>query len=295
MTCANRSFFVIYRFHYFISILFMNSHIHLLVQVAEQPEKDLLIATLSQIGFEGFEETETALHAYISEEYYNEKEMQNLLDGRSLIYSTSVMQMQNWNALWESNFEPITIGDFCYIRADFHSENKNVQHEVVITPKMSFGTGHHATTYMMIQEMSHMDFKNKSVADFGTGTGILAIMAEKLGGSKIWAIDNDDFSIENANENIERNNCSAVTIEKASAFAPSTTFDIILANINKNVILDNMENLINGLKPGAQLLMSGLLKQDEQDILIACSQHNINHIKTVERDKWIAILFRHTS
>ncbi len=269
------------------------SYVHLIVHTTEQFEKDMLVARLSELDFDGFEEKDAELHAYVPIEHFQEKPVKDFLDSSQLSFASSIMAKQNWNALWESNFEPVTIDDFCTIRADFHPVDSAVEHDVVITPKMSFGTGHHATTYLMIQEMRSIEFKEKEVADFGTGTGILAILAEKLGSTRVWAIDHDDFSIENALENVERNNSLSVTVEKAAVFSSNDQFDVILANINKNVIIDNLVGLVFGLKRGGKLLLSGLLKEDEHDILMACQAHNVIRVRTVERDKWIAILLEH--
>jgi ribosomal protein L11 methyltransferase len=271
----------------------MNSYVHLIVHVTEQHEKDLLVARLSQLEFEGFEEKDTELHAFIAKQNFKDKPVKRLLEDSRLQYATSILCSQNWNALWESNFDPVTIDDFCTVRADFHPENRFVEHEIIITPKMSFGTGHHATTYLMIQEMRELNFAHKKVADFGTGTGILSILAERLGSNGVWAIDCDDWSIENAKENIEKNNCQHIHVQKANVFSTIEKFDIILANINKNVIIDNLGGLVFGLKPGGKMLLSGLLKDDEYDILMACQGHNLLRVKTVERDKWICLLLEH--
>jgi ribosomal protein L11 methyltransferase len=193
--------------------------------------------------------------------------------------------------LWESNFEPVVVEDFCKVRADFHPASGSAKHDIIITPKMSFGTGHHATTYMMIQQMRDLDFKGKAVADFGTGTGILAILAEKLGSSKVVAIDYDEWSIQNAEENILKNGCTAISLQQADTFSPPENFDIILANINRNVILDNLDGLVFGLNAKAFLLISGILKEDEKDIVAACINRNLSYIKTVNRNQWISILF----
>jgi len=162
-------------------------------------------------------------------------------------------------------------------------------HEIIIMPKMSFGTGHHATTYIMIQEMRNVDFKNKNVFDFGTGTGLLAIVAEKFGAGNIIAIDNDEWSISNANENIERNNCKNIQLLLCESPLLSNRFDVILANINKNVILQYLEVLSNLLIENGQLLVSGLLKEDEADLLKAISYFNLKHINTFLRDKWMCM------
>jgi len=156
---------------------------------------------------------------------------------------------------------------------------------------MSFGTGHHATTYMMISEMRQIDCKNKQVADFGTGTGVLAILAEKLGSKYVWAIDNDDWSIDNAKENIEKNDCKNIIIEKADGFNPKQPFDIILANINRNIILENIENIYSGLNNNGKLLLSGLLRGDEAEVAFSFAEKGFQHISTAEKKGWICILF----
>jgi ribosomal protein L11 methyltransferase len=185
----------------------------------------------------------------------------------------------------------VIVDDFVAIRADFHEPVRGVEHEIIVTPKMSFGTGHHATTYMMIQQMRQIDFTGKRVFDFGTGTGILAILAEKMGAKKIVAVDNDDWSIENAGENIQRNNCSLIELRKANDPGMDSSFDIILANINKNVILENFPTIINQLAEGGVLLLSGLLKEDEYDIFRKSIEYSLQLIQTTVRDNWLALRF----
>jgi ribosomal protein L11 methyltransferase len=184
----------------------------------------------------------------------------------------------------------VIVDKFCAIRAEFHDPIKDVEHEIIITPKMSFGTGHHATTYMMIEQMREIDFKNKTVFDFGTGTGILPILAEKLGASKITAIDIDDWSISNAKENIEKNNCSKISVSLSSQI-PDGKFDVVLANINRNVILSYLPQLNNTLKENCYLLLSGLLSSDEEDIIKACNNEKIQFLKGIERNNWISLVF----
>ena len=179
-----------------------------------------------------------------------------------------------------------------HIRAAFHPANSLVQHEIIITPKMSFGTGHHATTYMMIEQMRSLDFNNKKVLDFGTGTGILAILAEKLGATNIDAIDNDEWSILNAGENIAMNNCNKINLHKNDNAFLKKKFDIVLANINKNIILDNFNQLFNQTMESGYILISGLLADDEKDILDAANNFKTVYLNTLQRERWIAILFR---
>ena len=220
------------------------NYIEVLFEDINSELSGILVAQLANIDFEGFEESENQLKAYIASDNYNELIMSSMLERFKCKFSISIVPDQNWNALWESNFEPVIVDDFCEVRAHFHTPTNSTTHEIIITPKMSFGTGHHATTYMMIQQMRNIEFVNMSVADFGTGTAILAILAEKLGSKKVWAIDYDEWSIRNAEENIIRNNCCKIQLKQSDNFSPTENFDVILANINKNVILDNLNSLI---------------------------------------------------
>jgi len=253
--------------------------------------KDLLIAELSAIGFDGFEETDESLKAFSSENKFEEAAFKLIVNGHGLKYTQSSLPQQNWNELWESNFSPMSIDDFVGVRASFHPSFENVTHEIIITPKMSFGTGHHATTYMMMQLMRDMDFENKTVLDFGTGTGILAILAEKLGSKSIVAIDYDDWCIENSIENLESNDCQFIQILKADNAKTERKFDVVLANINKNIILANIEELTNDAAPNGQILLSGLLQEDEKDILEATFAKGWQHLKTITKSNWIALKF----
>ena len=257
----------------------------------KEENKDVIIALLDNIGFNGFDESNAFLKAYIDKSNYNDADLKTIADSYSLPFTTKEIQPQNWNALWESNFEPVIIDDFVAVRAHFHEPIINVEHEIVITPKMSFGTGHHATTTMMVQQMRDLEFLNKSVFDFGTGTGILAILAEKLGADNVLAIDNDSWSIENSRENIERNQCRYIKIELSDSAIVSNTFDIILANINRNVILDNLVFLNDRLHENGYLLLSGLLLEDEDAIIKESKHYPLIHQNTRQLGQWISLLF----
>ncbi|MBO9683628.1 MAG: 50S ribosomal protein L11 methyltransferase [Flavisolibacter sp.] len=254
---------------------------------ANEEQQEILISQLSDLGADGFEQTGNYLIAYFNENMFKSYEVNELLKDYS--FTTNTIEEKNWNEVWESNFEPVVVNNFCAIRAEFHQPITTVEHEIIITPKMSFGTGHHATTYMMIEQMQHIDFKDKMVFDFGTGTGILSILAEKSGASNIAAIDVDDWSIANAKENIERNNCSKISVNLSSQI-PKQKFDIVLANINRNVILSYLPELNACLKENSYLLLSGLLTSDEKDIMEACSSHNLRLLKHTERNNWISLL-----
>ncbi|HWJ27815.1 MAG TPA: 50S ribosomal protein L11 methyltransferase [Flavisolibacter sp.] len=254
---------------------------------ANEDQQNILISQLSDLGAEGFEQYDDQLVAYFNENNFDRYEVNKSLDGYK--YSSQTIPDQNWNEVWESNFQPVVINDFCGIRAEFHDPIPNIQYEIIITPKMSFGTGHHATTHMMVEQMSKMDFRNKTVFDFGTGTGILAILAEKLGAEKVIAIDVDDWSIKNSEENCRKNNCTKVYTSLSSNL-PEQQFDIVLANINKNVILQYLPQLKKILKNDSQILFSGLLVEDEEDILSACVSYDIKLEQRLSRNNWISLL-----
>jgi ribosomal protein L11 methyltransferase len=264
----------------------MNS-IQISIEANEQ-QQEILISQLSDLGAEGFEQIDNYLIAYFNENVFKSYDVNESL--REYSFTTKTIEEKNWNEVWESNFQPVIVDNFCAIRAEFHEPIKDAEHEIIITPKMSFGTGHHATTYMMIERMSEIDFKNKIVFDFGTGTGILSILAEKLGAQKIIAVDVDEWSITNAKENVERNNCSKIAVNLSSQI-PDDKFDVILANINRNVILNYLPQLNNVLKENCYLLLSGLLTSDEKDIIKACNNEKIQFLKRSERNNWISLFF----
>lgn len=272
----------------------MPDYIEIVITVDNEDQKDLLLARLSNIGFEGFEEDKNLLKAYIAENDFDQSGLESILEIPDLAYSRSLIKQRNWNEEWEAGFEPVQVGHFCAIRASFHEPVKGVEHEIIITPKMSFGTGHHATTFMMVEAMSAIDFKNKTVLDFGTGTGVLAILAEKLGASSIEAIDNDDWSIENGKENIEMNECKAVYLYKSNSLETAGKTDILLANINKNVIIHHFGAMKDHLLPNGVLLLSGLLSGDLQDIQKMASDERLIVKEVTERNSWICIRLHNT-
>ncbi len=269
----------------------MATYIQLEFQNISSEQSDLLIAQLSEIGFDGFEEEDKNLKAFIPANDFIEAAVKEIAASHNLSYTQSTIEETNWNAVWESNFQPVVVDDFVGIRADFHEPLTGLEHEIIITPKMSFGTGHHATTFMMIQQMRKIDFIGKTIFDFGTGTGILTILAEKLGAAKVFAVDYDEWSIENAAENLNRNNCSKFELKKADNAAGEKQYDIILANINKNVILDNLSSLVKQLAPTGILLLSGLLETDETDILNEAAKYPLIFSNKIGMNKWMAIRF----
>jgi ribosomal protein L11 methyltransferase len=260
---------------------------HIQVSItANTEQQEILISELNELGATGFEQTDTHLLAYFEEDNFKSYEVNELL--KDYTFHLITLPKQNWNSLWESNFEPVVVDDFCAIRADFHQPIKNIQHEIIITPKMSFGTGHHATTYMMMQQMRDIDFTDKKVFDFGTGTGILAILAKKLGASSVTAIDVDEWSIKNAEENFERNSVRGINLYQSSLL-PEEQFNIVLANINRNVLIQYASTLVNILLPNGILLMSGLLAEDEEAIVEVFNKLKL--IRHEHKQNWISLLF----
>jgi ribosomal protein L11 methyltransferase len=251
----------------------MNRYIQITLQTSNSDESDMLVARMSQAGFEGFEEEPGKLHAYIPETLYDVSKVEKLIgqikgvaDPFHTLFQVQFIEPRNWNAEWEKDFEPVVVGSFCSVRADFHPPVPGVHYDLVITPKMSFGTGHHATTLMMISAMEHLNFNNRRVLDFGTGTGILAILASKLGAASVLAIDSDDWSIENALENITENEGINIQVKHQDNLDGTGEFDLILANINLRVILENMKNLRQHLTDTGVFIGSGVLDSDEEKI-----------------------------
>ena len=290
------------------------------IQVAfnfdNQDQFDMLVAQLSALGFEGFNEEEASqgindgvkmsnklgegaghCKTFIPKTEFETNLLDNELDiifkQHILTYTKSVIKEENWNALWESNFEPVRVGDFVGIRANFHPHfEPKVAFEIEITPKMSFGTGHHATTFTVIELMESMDFKGKSVYDFGTGTGILAILAEKLGAASVLAVDNDDWCIENSIENVQNNGCQLIRIEKVESAYQKEKFEIIIANVNRHIIEANMLELTQIACPASTLVLSGLLIDDQADMIKLAADNGWNFLNSRPLNGWVSLLFK---
>jgi ribosomal protein L11 methyltransferase len=257
------------------------------IPVTDPAIREILIAVLSGQGYEGFEEEENVLHAFIPEEQFSAEELEEVL--KEYEYTRQSIQPKNWNEQWEKDFQPVVVDGFCAVRAFFHAPIAGVKHDLLITPKMSFGTGHHATTYMMMEAMQFLELSGAEVLDFGTGTGVLAILAEKSGASRVLAIDNDDWSIENALENVASNGCKAVCVQKMDQIPPGSLFRIILANINKNVILRELGEMGQHLEEGGVILLSGLLQEDAADIEKKAAQHNFSISTRMTNGSWICL------
>lgn len=256
-----------------------------------EEQKDLLTGLLSEVGFDGFEDMEDMFSAFIDSADFDPSEFEALVSVVGASHTFSYIKEENWNAKWESSFEPVILPGKVAVRASFHDPVPGVELEIIITPKMSFGTGHHATTWLMMEEMLTRDFKGKSVFDFGTGTGILAILAEKLGANTIDAVDNDSWSLNNAAENLENNASKKVHLYGSDTIPEGKKFDILIANINKMVILENKEKFLKALNPGGLLLLSGLMTEDRDDIEKAFYPLLGNPLIFREKNNWISLTF----
>jgi len=260
-----------------------------------QPASDILIAELGEVEFESFVETEEGVQAYIKKEDWHP----NILDGLlifsnplfTIVYDYSEIEQENWNATWESNFNPIQVGRRCVIRAPFHDKPK-VDYDIVIEPKMSFGTGHHETTHMMLQHILDHDFTGKSVLDMGSGTGVLAILAAMKGAGDIDAIDIDNWCYLNAKENVERNNCSHINVYEGTAdLLVNQKYDIIIANINRNILLEDIPSYVKCLKKGGILFLSGFYVVDILQISERCEAVGLKFEKNLEKNNWVAVKY----
>ena len=265
------------------------------IPTRDEELRGILIAVLSDLGFESFQEEDDALHVYHPSEHFTEEQelgMSELLRRHDLTMERSTIEDQNWNELWESNFEPILIGDFCGIRADFHPPLTEVRHEIVINPQMAFGTGHHATTYMMIELMSGLAFKDRKVLDYGCGTGILAILAHFLGGSPIDAVDIEAAAYENPLENARRNQSEDIRVLHGTLESVvDAGYAVVLANINRNVILDTLPALRKKVQSEGHLLVSGILHSDQELVERAAADAGFALQQKREREGWVAMQF----
>lgn len=255
---------------------------------------EILIAFFSELPFDTFETETHGFNAYISVDQDREelKRSLNELNKRfPFTFQKERIKDQNWNRIWESNFKPIIVGDFCGIRADFHLPLEKVKHEIIINPKMAFGTGHHETTFMVMEVMEKLDFSGKKVLDYGCGTGILAILAGKLGAREIQAVDIEFPSYENTIENALANGVQAIkTIHGTLENIKENSFEIILANINRNVILDSLPTLYRKLEKNGKLIVSGFIKKDKHILIEKAEKPGFSVKETKQKSNWICMI-----
>jgi ribosomal protein L11 methyltransferase len=261
----------------------------------KEPGTEILLAELGETAFESFEETETGLSAYVQKQFWTE----DILFGIQILTSSEFnisfikeeIEQVNWNEEWEKNFEPIEVDDTCRVRAPFHSY-KEVQYDIVIEPKMSFGTGHHETTFMVIQHLLETELKGKKTLDMGCGTAILAILAEMKGAQPVDAIDIDHWCYLNSIENATRNNCTQITVEQGdAALLAGRTYDVIIANINRNILLNDMQQYADCLNANGILLLSGFYEEDIPFIDASCTAKGLRLEKKHQKNKWVALKY----
>ncbi|MFS4448274.1 50S ribosomal protein L11 methyltransferase [Maribacter sp. 2307UL18-2] len=260
-----------------------------------QPASDILMAELGAIGFESFVEEPQGILAYIQQKDWSEqmlKEVEILRNTNfSITFQYKEIEQENWNANWESNFNPIQVGDTCVVRAPFH-EKPSVPFDIVIEPKMSFGTGHHETTYMMLEHILELDCEGKSVLDMGCGTGVLAILSAMKGATNVDAIDIDPWCFENSSENVARNNCNQIQVKQGDAdLLGNNKYDVIIANINRNILLADIPSYANCLRPKGLLLLSGFYKEDIAIVSEKCGSAALKFEKNFEKNNWVAVKY----
>lgn len=259
--------------------------------------REILIAELAEIGFDSFLETEEGLDAYAPENEFDRDAFLALIEKYKLpaqiIWHESKMPKVNWNEEWEKNYDPIAVDDLVFVRASFHQPHPGYKYEIVINPKMSFGTGHHATTFQMLKHQGEIDHKGKRVLDVGSGTGILAIMAHLLGAKEVNAFDIDEWCVENGNENFDLNGLSTrMEIGTIREVNPKGPFDIVLANINKNVLLDEMKIYADLIPPKGYLLLSGFYNEDVDDLLECAKPFGLSLTSKQSKDNWATLILQ---
>ncbi|HVW95789.1 MAG TPA: 50S ribosomal protein L11 methyltransferase [Mucilaginibacter sp.] len=266
-------------------------------QPAEEYQQDLLINALSEIGFDTFEETDNGFRAYIPSNTFIQSSLDEILtvyqDIFPFSYVTTAIPQKNWNEVWESNFEPIELGDQIHVRASFHQAKQEFRYEIVIDPKMAFGTGHHQTTSMMLETMLETNFENTKVLDMGCGTGILAIMASKLGASEITAIDFDPVCYESTIENALLNAVENIEVICGSKeVIPDKQYHVILANINRNILLDQMARYNEALMPGGEICFSGFYEHPDLEIIRNSAENlGMKYLSHKKNNDWVAAKF----
>ena len=261
----------------------------------KEPTTEILIAELGLVGFESFVENDNGIIAYIQKEEHSDTVLDNIYalknEEFTISYTKEEIAQVNWNNEWEKNFNPIQVDNLVSIRAPFH-RNPNLKYDIVIEPKMSFGTGHHETTHLMVQHLLNIDVKNKKVLDMGCGTGILAIFTEMKGAQTIDAIDIDTWCYENSIENCERNHCKHISIYEGDAsLLIDKKYDVILANINRNILLMDIKIYANCLCDNGVLLLSGFYQEDIPVIDAEVSKYNLKLREIIERSNWVALKY----
>ena len=256
---------------------------------------EILVAELGELPFESFIESDFGVVAYIQKQFWIENILEDLhiLNSPEFVVSYTIEEIEqvNWNEEWEKNFEAIEVDGICHVRAPFHPKT-DAKYDIVIEPKMSFGTGHHETTHMMIQHLLETDVAGKKTLDMGCGTAILAILAEMKGAQPIDAIDIDNWCYLNSIENVKRNNCSQISVyEGEAALLKDKQYDVIIANINRNILLNDMQSYVDCLNKNGILLLSGFYNEDIPFIDASCTEKGLTFVKKFERNNWVSLKY----
>lgn len=262
------------------------------------PFDDILTTDLAAMGFESFINSDSGLLSYIQKVDFNTAALKTLIEQYNkgdckITYEQKTIPAQNWNAAWESNFDPIDVDGICCVRAPFHEKNAGFTYDILIEPKMSFGTGHHETTYMMLHQLLQQNVKDRAVLDMGCGTSVLAILAAKLHAKSVLAIDNDSWSYENSIENCALNNCPDIAVKLGdAALLQGHKFDIILANINRNILLNDMKQYVASLAPQGEVLISGFFDVDAPALIAHAATLGLNMKQKLVKNSWALIHFQ---
>ena len=274
------------------------SNIYLGFHFSVEPKElgsEILVAELGELPFESFIDSDSGIVAYIQKQFWTE----NILDDLHILssaefqvsYTIEEIDQVNWNEEWEKNFEAIEVDGICHVRAPFHPKT-DAKFDIVIEPKMSFGTGHHETTHMMIQHLLETDVAGKKTLDMGCGTAILAILAEMKGAQPIDAIDIDNWCYLNSIENAERNNCTQISVYEGDAdLLKGKKYDLIIANINRNILLNDMQTYVDCLNKDGILLLSGFYTDDIPFIDASCTEKGLTYVKKFERNNWVSLKY----
>ncbi len=257
------------------------------------PWSEILITYLAEIEFESFEQNENKVEAYIQKPLFDENKVNSLLENiqTETTFIHKEIEDKNWNAEWEKSFSPIYIDKQCIIRAPFHEKKEGFEQEIIINPQMSFGTGHHQTTYLIMKAMFGIDFENKTVLDMGSGTGILAILAEKLGCKEAVAIDIDEWAYHNTIDNLKLNDCAKIKVQEGGAelLTEPNKYEVVLANINRNILTNDMESYVASMRKGAEIYFSGFYTSDVTIIEKEANNNGLSMIDTKEREGWAMV------
>lgn len=271
-------------------------YIEVSITMIPDGEREILMARLAELGFESFTESDEGIQGYVPVNLFNEEEvngwLQRYATHSGIFYRTEHIRSQNWNAIWESQYEPVVVDGRCLVRAPFHPPAKGMEFDLVIEPRMSFGTAHHETTTLMIAMLLQEQVAGKRVLDMGCGTGVLAILANKMDAAEVVAIDNDEWAFSNAQDNVVRNNATSImVIQGDAASIASPQFHIIIANINRNILLNDLPDYVLHLAPGGTLLMSGFYEEDLVAVKTAALKEGLSYILHQVKNRWVGVKF----